>query len=550
QDLEAARAKPDAPGRFAWPKEPLGNQSAIGASLEEAIARESQQRLMAVLLLSDGAQRAFAPLDLPPQTAVQRLALDGTPLFAFTFGKPSLGRQADVRISDLVVSDSTFVDTPVKVDCVLASNGFANRSVRVQLLWEDVKGEMPPVAAQVVELTNGKQRHALSLEHTPTVPGEFKLTVRAESPDGELITSNNEQSSFITVRKGGVKILYLAGSARIGGGPSFEPRFVRKSLAAHADFHVDYELINYARDEVDYRDRLRGAGYDVFLIGDVDVKGLTQRTWREIATQVERGAGLAMLGGFHSFGPGGFRGTQIESALPIEMGRVERQNFGEPIREDMHLPAPVKFMPIERNGRVHPILQLADGNDNLELWRKMPSLNGANRLDPLRLKPNAERIAQADDASRHPLLVLGGWGDGRTAAFAVDSTWLWQLGGYGEEHRRFWRQFVLWLAKKELDDEEQAWIRLDQRRYQQGSRVEFAVGSASDGDESGQRVEYEVRVDKPDGASAVVATVQRGERRVGAFSDTALGGVYTVRVVARRAGQVIGEAAARLAVSD
>jgi hypothetical protein len=132
RDVEALRF---ADGRFALPAEPTGDQTAIGAALTDVLAREAQQRIVAVLLWSDGAQRAFAPRDEPPQTAVRRLAADGIPLYTITEGQPSIGRQADLRMSDLLANDAVFADTPMAVEGVVTAAGYTNQKFNVQLLW-------------------------------------------------------------------------------------------------------------------------------------------------------------------------------------------------------------------------------------------------------------------------------------------------------------------------------------------------------------------------------------------------------------------------------
>ena len=48
-----------------------GDQTAIGAVLEDVVRREAGKRLADVLLLSDGAQRAYSPRDLPPEVAAR-----------------------------------------------------------------------------------------------------------------------------------------------------------------------------------------------------------------------------------------------------------------------------------------------------------------------------------------------------------------------------------------------------------------------------------------------------------------------------------------------
>ena len=37
-------------------------------------------------------------------------------------------------------------------------------------------------------------------------------------------------------------------------------------------------------------------------------------------------------------------------------------------------------------------------------------------------------------------------------AFAGDSTWHWWMHGFEAAHKRFWRQIVLWLARKDQAD--------------------------------------------------------------------------------------------------
>src|SRR5690606_23619580 len=125
------------------------------------------------------------------------------------------------------------------------------------------------------------------------------------------------------------------------------------------------------------------------------------------------GAGLAMLGGFHSFGPGGFRLSPMDDVLPIVMGPAERQNFGEPTRQDMHLPGPVRMIPAKAGQTLHPILQLDAETAAKFDWLKLPPLDGANRFNRLELKPNAAIAAEADDPQRSPMIVTGTWGNGR-----------------------------------------------------------------------------------------------------------------------------------------
>jgi hypothetical protein len=156
----------------------------------------------------------------------------------------------------------------------------------------------------------------------------------------------------------------------------------------------------------------------------------------------------------------------------------------------------------------------------------------------------------ADDPQRSPLMVVGGWGDGRTAAIAFDSTWHWQMEGFGELQHRFWRQLVLWLSRKDDTGGQNVFVRLDQRRYQRGSRVEFAVGAMDKNHEPIDGAEFQVEVTKPDGTQLPVTVAKRGDEIVGAFEGSTLPGDYTIAVTATGPQGILGTSAARFTVPD
>jgi uncharacterized membrane protein len=304
----------------------------------------------------------------------------------------------------------------------------------------------------------------------------------------------------------------------------------------------------------------------VVIVEDVDYSGLNAATWQAIAERVRRGMGFAMLGGYHSFGPGGFRDTAIGNLLPIDIGPAQRQSFGETLREDVHLAGPVQMRPAAPLGARHPIMQLegsevrVQGSDQnsernpeprtLNPWLQLPPLDGANRFDLRELKPNALVLAEADDPARHPLLVAGQSGDGRTLAFAGDSTWRWPMLGFGDAHRRFWRQCVLWLAKKDEQTEGRVWIRLAGRRAMRGTHVEFAVGAEDPQGEPIETAQFEVAVKTPAGQSETVRPTKSGDEFSAVFRDTDEPGDYQITVSAKDGGAILGTAEARFLVPD
>jgi uncharacterized membrane protein len=536
-------------GRVALPDRPDGQQTALGAAINDVLDREASGRLLAVLLLSDGAQRAMAPNDLPPQVAVRRLAAEHVPLYTFTFGKSGGSERADLAIDDLVTNETVYAGMPTEVRGQLSAHGYAGQRVTVQLLWESTDGMKPVDAVQLDTGVEGVTKPVV-LHYTPRTPGEYKVTLRVEPRDGELVTTNNEVSTFVTVRRGGINVLYLAGTDRIGGEPGPQQRFVRAALARSPDVVVDRRLVDYQPPEMDLRDELSQRKFDVVILDDVDSQGLSMPTWKSLAERVGNGMGLMMAGGYHSLGPGGFRSTPLADVLPIDIGPAQRQNFGEPMRQDVQLAGPVRMQPAAPLGTRSPIMQIATGNDPLAAWNELPPLDGANLITRNELKPGTQVLAEADDAQRHPLLVAGQYGDGRVLAFAGDSTWRWQMQGFGDAHQRFWRQCVLWLAKNDEETEGRVWIRLAGRRALRGARVDFTVGAEDAQHQPIADARFDVSVQTPEGHTVDVRPVRSGDEWGAVFRETATPGDYRIKVTGHDKGGQIGTAEARFLVPE
>jgi uncharacterized membrane protein len=176
--------------------------------------------------------------------------------------------------------------------------------------------------------------------------------------------------------------------------------------------------------------------YDVVILSDIgsDTLRLHPDTFsRSIPTPdrlklirgyVENGGGFLMVGGYLSFqGYGGaahYRFTPIEEILPVEL-----------LAGDDRVELPEGFHP--RVVADHDILKGLPGD-----W---PILLGYNKV-----KPTGQVLLKAE--GNDPLLIVGEYGRGRTAAFTSDLSPHWGSPdftgwkGYGD----FWFQLVRWLA--------------------------------------------------------------------------------------------------------
>lgn len=156
-----------------------------------------------------------------------------------------------------------------------------------------------------------------------------------------------------------------------------------------------------ARIEVEQPDALPAdlARFDAALLSDYAAGRLDAE---RLARAVEGGLGLVMVGGWLSFGRGGYARSPLARALPVEM------EDGDDRRALVRGAHPKKL-------RDHPALADLD-------WENAPVLCGANRV---RAKPGAEVVLEL---AGQPLLVVGEHGRARVAAYAGDLAPHWSGG--------------------------------------------------------------------------------------------------------------------------
>ncbi|MCC6125878.1 MAG: hypothetical protein IT426_13000 [Pirellulales bacterium] len=527
-------------GKIVLPEKAEGKQTALGNSLEDVLRQEAAQKLLlGVVLLSDGAQRTFPPRDLAPQTAAARLKNAAAPLYTFTFGQSrGLGQARDVAVKDLLANPVVFVKNPIAVSGQIRVDGFVNREIPVRVLFETSPGKMETVAEQKIKAATDGQLLPIQLEYIPQTPGEFKLTLEAVPQPGELVTTNNRLSTFVNVRKGGLNALYLEGTYRV------ELKFIRRALDASQDIHVDYRRLDANDKPGDLREWFKPGKYDVYILGDIDASVFSSEELADLAQAVDRGAGLMMIGGQHNFAAGGYSDTPLAKLLPVEMDRLDRQRPDDPIRQDLHWPGPLRMQPT-LPGQLHFALRLAQGREaNAEAWSKLPPLDTAVKFRGV--PQRAVVLLNAGDDK--PLLISSNYGGGRVLAFAGESTWKWPLQGFDAAHKRFWRQIVLWLAKKDESQEGSVWVKLEQRRFAPGQRVEFSAGARDPAGEPLKDAEFKAEIVLPDGNRRPLSLVKQEDRYTGSFRETQMPGDYAVEVKVARQGQEHGSARGRFTV--
>lgn len=187
--------------------------------------------------------------------------------------------------------------------------------------------------------------------------------------------------------------------------------------------------------------------YDVVVISDVGANSfqLTPQTFAHsvpapdrtelLRGYVERGGGLLMVGGYLTFtgidAKARWGRTPLAAALPVTLhDRDDR----------VELPAGAAPRVLAR----HPVV---DGLD--ATW---PVLLGLNEVA---VRERAELLVEC---AGHPLLAVGDYGAGRSAAFTSDLAPHWAPPGFldWQGYPELWDRLVRWLSGTPAETEEQA----------------------------------------------------------------------------------------------
>ena len=293
------------------------------------------------------------------------------------------------------------------------------------------------LAAEQLSATEPTQSISRSFKLIAPEEGEYLLQVEAKADINEQVTTNNTAIAFVTVRKGGASILYLEGE------PRFEQQFLKRSLNSSRDFVVHYGWIqekNRNRWPIDFSKppvSLDFEKYDVILLGDIDASAIHPDNLSLIRQRVSKGAGLLLMGGYHSFDAGGYGNTTLAPAFPVELTKGRSQPFDMPVLPAFQTSEPTHFKLLSE----HPITALVPEPENAKAWENLKPLLSINRLGKPRVEPGVKVLAASEkgepikgfgeNPNQHDILT-GTQLDGRAFTDGADHTCKnWTSGGEG-----------------------------------------------------------------------------------------------------------------------
>lgn len=417
--------------------------TSIGDALESAAEALGRDRLMGMVLLTDG----ISTSGLDPVEVAAGL---GAPVFTVAVGGAAResGLFCDIGISRAPGELETVVNTRAPVRVEVAHRGLARfadeqRTIGVRLLEGD---DTLDEKRLVLPADDGST--PLELEYMPRRTGLQMLQVELTALPGEVVKENNRRVFVAQVTDPRIRVLVVEGV------PRTEYRFLRRVLESDPNIELTAAvklakgrfLVQGAQPGVDMSRGLPGRfedyrSFDVVVLGDIGREEFSGVQIEHLKRFVDGGGGLLALGGYRAFGAGGFADSALADILPVRIGGIRDGHVEEAF-------APV----LTSNGELHPVLEGCAA-----LFQGTPrrlTLDGANRVGPL--KPGAQALLVHPDLSVEgrpmPVLAAQNYGQGRTIAIAADTTWKWQfeVEGLGADstYYRFWRQAARWLAAR------------------------------------------------------------------------------------------------------
>jgi uncharacterized membrane protein len=427
-----------------WPS-PEGDATNLARAVKDVLAAARMIDTSGVILMSDGLHNAGGDV-------VKEIAALGPPRI-YTVGiGTDLSAQSgyqDISIENVRAPEESTVNNIAKLTVDVEAVGLADRGIQVELREADT-----PLASAPLRLDAAPGSQSVTLTFTPETVGRHTYTVRIRPDPAERRSENNQRDVHLLVTDPKIRVLYIEGVVR----PEYKPL---KSVL-ETDPNVELlALVQVKRGEFLQSGSMTGVTltgfpqtledmrkFDVYIVGDLDRSYFSRQQLDNLKTAIAEGRGIVMIGGYNSFGPGGYEGTAMEEILPVAVGP---RGIGQETT-----PFVLRLTPEGANHAIfHGTKDFFQYQSDTPRQR-LPYLRGCNIL--ARAKPGASILAEHPErtGADGPLTVLAThtYGEGRAAAFAADTTYQWYLPfkamGRESPYIRFWGQMVRWLANKEI----------------------------------------------------------------------------------------------------
>ena len=268
-----------------------------GLSLARSMLAGRPDAVRRIVVMSDGNQNLGDALREAALAAMEEIAVDVVPLRTAA----EVGGRS-VFLQD--VSGPSAVRLGEPFDLRITLRGLAQSEAELRVLRDG----RPRSTHRAVLASQGPE--VLRIPERIAEPGFHQYRVVIQEP-GKTNAASTDESGVVVYAHGRATVLHV----------TEHPRGLLDSILEREGFSVAVSPPRSAAVAASELSR-----YDVIILDDVPARDLGEEWMRAMAAHVERDAGgLIMIGGAGSFGPGGFAGGPVESVLPVEMVRRDRE---------------------------------------------------------------------------------------------------------------------------------------------------------------------------------------------------------------------------------
>jgi uncharacterized membrane protein len=463
----------------------------LAAALGQLAGRLGRDAPASVVVVSDGRVRDPEKVD-EMASLWRRLHV---PVHVVPVGRAAEG--GDVAIIAAVAPAKARKQAQVEVDVFLRSFGFAGRRAELQLQALDDAGKVRRTLTTLpVTLQDGVQPLTVAFRAEPDLK---RLRLHVPPLPRDLAPANNDFPLEIEIDRTKIRVLFLEGSLDAGSfrstrvvaepGEDADAAYApfRDALLADPDVQCTVFSVPPGGGEPQrvltretaflprgfYQSSAELMAYDALVLSNVPRSALSDEVLGWVEEWIgKRGGGLLMAGGPRSFGAGNWTGTALERMLPVEFLGTN----------DWDLAAAV----LEPTGAdLHPVWRLfEDERATRAALATLPESLGRNNW--VRVKPQSGTLLGAQKATSGggtpPLLAVGAYGRGRTAALATPVSASWSprfTRQWGEQDNRhfakFARNLTYWLTENSAIGRRRLVAVTDKRFYRPGETVAIAA---------------------------------------------------------------------------
>ena len=464
---------------------PNGDATRPAEAVRQVLNRTRGTPPAAIVLLTDGIASSG---DADRLSAIVPLARERlVPLFVIGIGSDQPTR--DVQLAELIVDDVAFVNDPLVFSAKVKAFGFAGQSATIELRE---RGQERSLARRSIKLPTDGGTVTVDLLFTPTQSGDHELELLVAPPPGDVDRDNNRMSRSIRVREGKLKILLADGL------PRWEFRELKNLLERESTIELHTLLqeadLEFALQDVTAKP-LQGrfplsrealSAYDVLLLGDLNPGAFSPGVLEHVREFVRDGGGLLVMAG-PQFMPLAFRGTPIETLLPVELDVASVPPADADLREPFQprwTEAGRLSTPLFRHLQLDELASdggSSMGSSSRDVWRSLPGLFWLCEAPRLRagaivLLEHPQRRGEKSAAGGLPVIALQRFGAGKVLFHATDELWRWRFRDHERIYSRYWIQALRFLSRTQsLDGARGVEFTADRQTYQQGDAVKLRL---------------------------------------------------------------------------